>query len=335
MSDYREGEIPRLTADDVNGWLAQFDASDQPIILHEMERIVRRTYISKRTAARWIGNIATKPEIVGGNAADFWTRAGIFVVQHSSRSQAEIADLLDQELDRRFGIAANRGASTNSTYFYLDDAIHSGNQARIDLNRCIEQYDIRNSKIYIIAMAIHRGGQYYANNALSQVTRGRGVTLEWRAGAWVEDRRAYTYTSDVFRPTALSDDPNVNAWRRTFPEGQEYFHARQPGGQGALQIFSSETARETIEQAFLKRGAYIYSLPQNPDTNMRPLGYSRLRTPGFGSTIITYRNCPNNAPLVMWWGNPTGGYPLNAWRPLFPRRPRQRPLADVFGIGNA
>ena len=43
----------------------------------------------------------------------------------------------------------------------------------------------------------------------------------------------------------------------------------------------------------------------------RPLGNSLLETLGFGSLIVTFRNCPNNAPLPLWVGNP--------WHPLFPR----------------
>jgi hypothetical protein len=36
-----------------------------------------------------------------------------------------------------------------------------------------------------------------------------------------------------------------------------------------------------------------------------------LVTLGFGSLIVTYRNCPNNAPLALWVDHP--------WYPLFPR----------------
>ncbi len=36
-----------------------------------------------------------------------------------------------------------------------------------------------------------------------------------------------------------------------------------------------------------------------------------LETLGFGSLVVTFRNCPNNAPLALWVGDP--------WYPLFPR----------------
>jgi hypothetical protein len=37
-----------------------------------------------------------------------------------------------------------------------------------------------------------------------------------------------------------------------------------------------------------------------------------LETLGFGSTLVTFRNCPNNCPLAFW-----AGYP---WYPLFQRK---------------
>jgi hypothetical protein len=37
----------------------------------------------------------------------------------------------------------------------------------------------------------------------------------------------------------------------------------------------------------------------------------KLETLGFGSLIVTFRNCPNNAPLAFWVDSP--------WYPLFPR----------------
>ncbi|MCZ2075826.1 MAG: hypothetical protein LC130_12610 [Bryobacterales bacterium] len=47
-------------------------------------------------------------------------------------------------------------------------------------------------------------------------------------------------------------------------------------------------------------------------SNARPLGYAALKTLGFGATVVTYRNYPNNCPLGLWAGSP--------WYPLFRRK---------------
>ncbi len=49
----------------------------------------------------------------------------------------------------------------------------------------------------------------------------------------------------------------------------------------------------------------------NLGESQRPLGHTSLEALGFGSMIVTFRNCPNNAPLALWVGAP--------WYPLFPR----------------
>ena len=45
---------------------------------------------------------------------------------------------------------------------------------------------------------------------------------------------------------------------------------------------------------------------------IRPLGFSLMKTLGFGSPVVSFNNCPNTAPLALWAGDP--------WYPLFPRR---------------
>ena len=86
---------------------------------------------------------------------------------------------------------------------------------------------------------------------------------------------------------------------------------RAPGHGGSNSLFSSEEARNLLEQEFLKAGVKIRQECPNLGDTQRPLGHSTLVTLGFGSLLITFRNCPNNAPLALWVGDP--------WYPLFPR----------------
>ncbi len=79
-----------------------------------------------------------------------------------------------------------------------------------------------------------------------------------------------------------------------------------------MKIFSSDEGRELLEQQFLAKGAYIRTVCPLLNKYQRPLGNMLLETLGFGSTIVTFRNCPNNAPLVFWAGDP--------WYPLFQRK---------------
>ena len=86
---------------------------------------------------------------------------------------------------------------------------------------------------------------------------------------------------------------------------------RQPGNVGGKALFSSDEGKTLLEQEFLKAGARIRQICPNLGATQRPLGHMTLDTLGFGSLIVTFRNCPNNAPLALWVGDP--------WYPLFPR----------------
>jgi hypothetical protein len=62
----------------------------------------------------------------------------------------------------------------------------------------------------------------------------------------------------------------------------------------------------------LVAGVRIRDMCPNLKENHHPLGYSVLKTLGFGALVVTYRNCPNNCPLAFWADWP--------WEPLFPRK---------------
>jgi hypothetical protein len=81
---------------------------------------------------------------------------------------------------------------------------------------------------------------------------------------------------------------------------------------GDSEIFSSEAGRDLLEQQLLKAGLQIREECQYLKENHRPLGYMKLKTLGFGSLLVTFRNCPNNCPLAFWVDDP--------WYPLFPRK---------------
>jgi len=124
----------------------------------------------------------------------------------------------------------------------------------------------------------------------------------------VENRNHYRNESEVLWPAAIPDDADLKAYmadERKFP-----FKPRAPGGTLENPIFSSEQGRQVIEREFLLAGMRIRGFSQNPSRALRPLGFSPFGL-GFGSMIVTYRNCPNNSPLALWAGDP--------WYALLPR----------------
>ena len=137
---------------------------------------------------------------------------------------------------------------------------------------------------------------------------GKSIDVHWWRSVELEDRKAHTTTSDVLRPVAIPDDEDVKAYvaAMRFPP-----HLRTAGHVGGSGIFSSDAGRQLLETEFLKAGVRIRQMCPHLNQYQRPLGNMILDTLGFGSLIVTFRNCPNNAPLALWAGDP--------WVPLFPR----------------
>ena len=163
----------------------------------------------------------------------------------------------------------------------------------------------------VITMGLHSGGQFYAKGRIDTAAKaaGKAITLTWWRAVEIEDRKAYTDSSDVLRPTAIPNDPPTQAYVQSL--GYEPA-LRKPGNVGGKGFFSSEQGRNLLEQELLKTGVHIRSICPNLSIYQRPLGNMVLKTTGFGSMLVTFRNCPNNAPLALWAGNP--------WYPLFARK---------------
>ena len=112
----------------------------------------------------------------------------------------------------------------------------------------------------------------------------------------------------MLRPTKCPDDEAVKKYENSLKYPVKW---RSPGNTGSKNLYSSDEARQLLEIEFLKAGVKIRNMCSHLNEYQRPLGNMVLETLGFGSLIVTFRNCPNNAPLALWAGNP--------WIPLFPR----------------
>lgn len=87
-------------------------------------------------------------------------------------------------------------------------------------------------------------------------------------------------------------------------------------GDGESKLFSSAANREKLEKIFTEVG--VEKKLAYEDGSNGPMGMkSKGREEGFGSPVVTYRNCPNTAPLVLWGRN-------KDWLPLFPRKVKPR-----------
>ena len=313
--DYREGEIERPTADHVATWVSQFSEINQDAILHEMLHVLNHSYFNRQTVVDFLNKLILNNQLVGTNPSTFWRSVNFLDIQQGGNSQKEMLLQFDCNIQNNFGFSLANCGSDNGPFVYIDDAIFSGNRVLKDLTIWIQTSAPDDCEIHIIVIALHRGGQWYASQRINHVAQeaGKNITVHWWRCIEIEDRRYYLSQSDVLRPTAFPDDINVQQYITYLTEQGYPPEARtttNPPYQSPF--FSSEQGRQTLEIAMLLSGVNIKKMcPFLPET-IRPLGYSILKTVGFGSVIVTYRNCPNTCPPAFWAGSP--------WYPLFPRK---------------
>lgn len=232
-------------------------------------------------------------------------------IQGGGKSQEEMLEMFDDILQQECGVGTEDCGREPIAYLYLDDAIFTGNRIRTDLGAWIESYSPDTARIHIVTIALHRGGQYFAKNKIkdSGNSAGKKIKVTWWRCIEIEDRKYYINSSDVLRPTIIPDDDLVEA----YADNLNYPPVlRTPGSIGENKFFSSDDGRYLLEQELLKAGARIRSMCPYLNVYQRPLGNMVLETLGFGSLLVTFRNCPNNCPLAFWAGDP--------WYPLFPRK---------------
>jgi hypothetical protein len=329
IQDYRDGSLPKPITDHVERWVQQFDADVQLPILREVDHVLKNTYFSKEAVSKFIRTAIRTAKLTGPNPKDFWRSANFLDIQGGGDSQTDMLALFSEVLREEFGIGIEDCGQGNDVFIYLDDGIFTGNRVRRDLEAWVRDLAPAQATVHVICIALHSGGQYYANGRIQTAVRaaGKKVDITWWRAIELEDRKTYGATADVLRPTVIPDDQAV----RDYVAGMQYQPTlRAPGSPGAAGLFSSDAAKILLEQEFLKAGVRIRQMCPNLGATQRPLGHMTLETLGFGSLIVTYRNCPNNAPLAFWVDAP--------WYPLFPRTTNtqtavRRMFADLTGDG--
>jgi len=209
---------------------------------------------------------------------------------------------------------------------YLDDCLFSGNTALYDLKPWLPKA-ISGTTLYLIFLAAHTSGLDYLKRQLNSEAQNHGISVDYRQWYKFHNLSWNTQRFDCLWSRQISGDDLVDTYIQKVVErcqGKNYSpRLFRPSGVPTQEtIFSSPTARQVVERAFLKAGAYIVSLPSAPKIEMRPLGYEKLESLGFGAISVTYRNIANNCPLALWWGDPKASpnHPFTKWYPLFPRR---------------
>lgn len=318
-ADYRAGDLAASTPEHVDRWINQFDKAVQISLMREVGHVLGQTYFSKDFVSQWFSKQIKHEGLAGKAPCAFWQTSNLLNIQQHGHSQTEILELFGEALKTQCGIAVKDCGAADGVFIYLDDVLFSGSRVGTDLKAWIAGDAPAVATVHILVIATHRLGEWQCTEGLKQaaVEAGKKISFKCWAAVRFENRLKYRNQSEVLWPAVIPEDARLTAYlakQTKFP-----FQPRQPGGKLENGIFSSEDGRQLLEKELLLAGMRIRGGCADPKPSMRPLGFSAFGL-GFGSMIVTYRNCPNNCPLALWWGDPDATSGPFHWYPLLPRK---------------
>lgn len=314
---YRTGELAAPTSQHVDRWLSQFTPDQQLPFLREFDHVMKHCFLTLEYTKGFLKNLVKNEKLAGNNPASYWASTNFLSIQQKGQSQKEMLRLFGDCLGDSFGLDISKCGQAGGDYVYLDDIMFSGNRVGNDLEHWIANSAPASARIHVIVIVLHSGGSYLVQKRLKDAIQASGKTIHisyWRASE-VENRKWHKNSSAVLWPTAIPNTPEVQSYI-SLPTKYP-FEPRQ-ASTTSIVPFSSEAARQILESEFLIAGAKILSKIENPKPSLRPLGFSPFGV-GFGSLVVTYRNCPNNCPLALWWGDPEQHTGALNWYPLVQR----------------
>jgi len=314
---YRQGDLPEPTPEHVDRWLQQFTPAQQLPFIREFNHVIKQTFITQDNVEDFLCRLVTNQKLAGADPAAYWSAANFLNIQQNGQSQKEMLKLFSKCLEEECGLDLDDCGEDGGDFIYLDDVMFSGNRVGNDLEAWIVDDAPQTARIHVIVAAYHTLGQYLIERKLNGViaNSGKKISIKYWRALTIENQKAHKNISGVLWPTAAPNVPEVQTYMALpsrFP-----FEPRQPSAK-PIEPFSSEAGRQVLESEFFIAGAKIRAMSENPKPSMRPLGFSPFGV-GFGSMLVTYRNCPNNCPLAMWWGDPEATSGALHWYPLLPR----------------
>lgn len=327
--DYRKGEITPFNGKHVERWVNQFEVNESHkiVILGEVAHMLGNYYISRANAKDLISRMfKTMPkESVGGVKISDIT---FLVTQEEGKSQYAILQLAEELLQENYSTSI-KDCGGSKVYLYLDDCVYSGNKYRYDITDSPQlESPIKGSVLVSCHCGIYVNGFSYAKDRLQHHLAKKGVQLKPFREKLLNDNCNSREPLDIMWPKYIKGSKKIDAAisninGRCAQRGWSSSVGFRSNQIVSSNIFTSPANQMIVEQAFLEVGSKLYCAAQSPAFSMRPMGFKVLTSIGFGTPVVTWRNIPNNAPLALWYGDPSSyssNHPLGMWYPLFPRK---------------
>lgn len=328
--EYSDGS--RMSKSRIKIWINQFEEKDRLVILNELVRIFDERYVSFKYLFVFFKNMIGfyREKFKFESDIDFLLNSQFLALQRSDKSQSIMLSHFDNFLNKEYEISLSYcGIVSNDYSFYLDDVLCTGQTFYnnfADWVKCNFKPDLTNKKALISKetrligtyIFIHKKNFYKKTSQIGH-NFSRDIPIQmW--GIWIDNTDEDDSAYEVLQPSVDIEDSVIEEYRENItkevdthctnhnykiPKAEFYRPHDKPKEE---KLFSTPENRNIVEKAFLKKGIEILSKSSITNKNMRALGYSipSHKNFGFGALCFTWRNIPNNTPLVFWYSG--GGF---------------------------
>lgn len=321
---------PGIQSHHVLKWLEQFDSAKREDFAQAFSNVLAKCYISKEKVQNAVDCLFTSPAI---NKKDtlFFQNSSFLNIQKNGQSQKIFLQDFIIPKAQALGIPCVINDQSKETFLYFDDVLFSGGRVGDDLEEWIKNIAPQSCEIVCIFIFNHTYGMFNAGRRLKKVIEDSGKAINFRFHyiKLINNNRLFAKTTDVLHPRVVPQESTD--FYKEISESSKYPILREYEQTAPSLFFATEAERSLLEEQFVIAGLSILS-QLTEKKNWKPLGLEGFPSFGFGSTVVTYRNCPNVSPLALWWGEQVDG---SIWYPLVPRKGYNDPINIFAGFFDA
>lgn len=333
IKDYRSDENDVrviVTENRIKQWVGQFEEKDREFILEELSNIFAKRYISKDKAKLFLKNLIEKLSKQNDyqNVKDFLDNALFLDVQPKGKSQKVLLKLLQEiiEIEYEYKLS-DCGKSSKRHILYIDDILATGNTLFQDINKWV-QLDFSEGVTNLEALKNHKTKLIFAflfthkkNVEKKENEFARKIDRDfkqfYRIVKGIESDNTTTPESkcDFVFPLENGQPESVREYQQRIADNVDKYTIGKYNSSSTDSfyrgvnmpkveiLYSSPENRIRFENIMLTKGIEILKDVDISKQNIRALGFSlpSQKDFGFGTLYFTWRNVPNNAPLVFWY----------------------------------
>jgi len=315
LKDYRVSELRNPKKENITLWLSQFSPQNQEIILDEMINICNKLYLTEMEVDNFLKGLVSNEKLTNSDSKSFWSNVSLLNIQQNGHSQSIMVSKFQKIIFDETGITVAINDNTKSNFIYVDDFLFTGNRLYQDISNYF--HTEATGKIDIIYIGYFKQGQYYNGNRLKANFKNINIQF-WRMFELENNTNCQNQSHILWPIENIKGNIEVVSFLKHYGDKDHtiYRNLDQPKGPycESDNLFSSEYNRQILEKEFTLAGLKIIN--KIGIGYWKPLGFSPFNNLGFGAMVFSYRNCPNNTPLCLWWGDWNGN---SIWYPLFQR----------------